>query len=115
MEVVPSKTTGQVLHELRVQLEPVYGDRLVRLAVYGSHARGDATEGSDIDVLVVLRGDVSPCTEIARTERQVAQVSLAHNTTVSCVFVSEEQFQHEQSPLLLNIRRDVGRRIARSE
>jgi predicted nucleotidyltransferase len=33
-----------------------FGDRLRELAVFGSRARGDATETSDIDVLVVIEG-----------------------------------------------------------
>jgi hypothetical protein len=54
-------------------------------------------------ILVVLRGEVSPCEEIARTIEDVADVSLHHNEVVSCVFISAEQFEHERSPLVLNI------------
>jgi hypothetical protein len=39
---------------------------------------------------VVLRGQMSPCEEIARTIEHVAGVSLHHNEVVSCVLVSEE-------------------------
>ena len=34
------------------------GERVKKIAVYGSRARGDVHEGSDIDVLVLLEGDV---------------------------------------------------------
>src|SRR3972149_5186100 len=95
-----------VLSELRARLERLYGPRLVKLVLYGSQARGDAEEGSDIDVLVVLEGPVDPSQEIARTEFEVAGVSLAHNAAVACMFVSQEQFEHEQSPLLINVRRE---------
>jgi Nucleotidyltransferase domain len=74
--------------------------------LFVSQARGDAEPGSDIDVLVVLRGEVSPCEEIGRTVEDVADVSLHHNEVVCCVFVSAEQFERERSPLLLNIRRE---------
>lgn len=33
-----------------------YGGRLVAVVVYGSYARGTATPGSDVDILVVVRG-----------------------------------------------------------
>jgi uncharacterized protein len=95
-----------ILTELRRRFEVLYGARLVQMILFGSQARGDAERGSDIDVLVVLRGEVSPCDEIARTIEDVADVSLRHNEVVSCVFVSEEQFERERSPLLLNIRRE---------
>jgi predicted nucleotidyltransferase len=35
-----------------------FGDRVRKVAVYGSRARGDVHEGSDIDVLVLLEGKV---------------------------------------------------------
>jgi len=92
------------LKELRHRLAKLYNDRLVNLMLYGSQARGDAAPGSDVDVLVVLKGSVSPCEEIARTLEDVAEVSLAQGVVIACVFVSEDQFLHERSPLLLNVR-----------
>ncbi|MBI4613830.1 MAG: nucleotidyltransferase domain-containing protein [Planctomycetes bacterium] len=41
--------------DLARRLRGTYGERLARLVAFGSHARGDATEDSDIDILVVLR------------------------------------------------------------
>ncbi|MCC6014885.1 MAG: nucleotidyltransferase domain-containing protein [Desulfurococcaceae archaeon] len=37
-------------------LQEVLGDRLVSVAVFGSVARGEAREGSDVDLLIVVRG-----------------------------------------------------------
>jgi predicted nucleotidyltransferase len=96
----------QVLVDLRTRLETTYGSRLSRVVLYGSHARGSADTDSDIDLLVVLRGRVSPCEEIARTADDVTEVSLKHNVVVACAFVSQEQFKHEESPLLMNVRRE---------
>lgn len=93
-----------ILNELRHIFEELYGERLVQMLLYGSRARGDATTFSDIDVLVVLKGPVSPCEEISRTIDQVADISLRYNVVVACVFVSDEQFVQERSPLLLNVR-----------
>lgn len=95
-----------ILAELRARLEGLYGDRLAHVVLYGSQARNDATEGSDIDVLVVLAGDVSPCEEIARTSDLIAEISLQHDVVVVPAFVSVEQYQRERSPLLLNVRRE---------
>jgi len=95
-----------ILTELRSRLERLYGPRLVRMLLYGSQARGDAEPGSDIDVLVVLEGPVEPCTEIACTEFDVADVSLEHDVSVACVFVSDEEYEKGGSPLLLNVRRE---------
>jgi predicted nucleotidyltransferase len=95
-----------ILAELHRRFERLYGGRFVRLVLFGSQARGDAEPGSDIDVLVVLRGPVSACEEIERTLDDVAGLSLDNEVVISCVFVSESDFRREQSPLLLNIRRE---------
>jgi predicted nucleotidyltransferase len=44
-----------VLKRFRAALDELYGDRLERVVLYGSRARGDAHPGSDYDVAVFLR------------------------------------------------------------
>ena len=93
-----------LLTELRRKLKTIYGRRLVRLVLFGSQSRGDATPGSDIDVLVVLQGLVDPGKEIARTGKAVASLSLKYDAVVSCSFVSDERYAEEHSPLLVHVR-----------
>lgn len=98
--------TAAVFAELRTCLGATYGDRLARLILFGSQARDEAGPGSDIDVLVVLKGVVFPGAEISRAGSTTAALSLKHDIVVSCTFVSEDRFLTEQSPLLLNIHRE---------
>ena len=95
-----------IIDELNNSFRKLYGNKLSHIVLYGSKARGDDKEGSDIDVLVVLKGRISPCEEIIRTLDIVAEISLKHTVVISCFFISEEQFESEQSPLLINIRRE---------
>ncbi len=95
-----------VVADLRASLESLYGERLERVVLFGSHARGDATPESDVDVLVVLEGDVSPVLEIHRTGAMVADLSLRHGIDVSVAFISAERFAAERSPFVLNVRRE---------
>jgi predicted nucleotidyltransferase len=95
-----------ILSALRHGFEALYGERLVQMLLFGSQARGDADADSDIDVLIVLQGPVNPGDEIARTSELTAVLSLQHNVVISRAFVSAQQFSDEQSPLLLNVRRE---------
>ncbi len=91
---------------MRQRLESLYGKRLSKVILFGSQAREDADEGSDIDVLVVLTGMVEPSDEVSRTIRDVADLSLQNDTVVNCIFVSSDEYEEGQSPLMLNVRRE---------
>jgi predicted nucleotidyltransferase len=97
---------ARVVAELRQQLDALYGSRLVQVILYGSQARGDAEDGSDIDVLVVLKGAVQGGEEIEYTGDIVTDLSLRYNTVISLRFMSDEHWAHREGPLLRNIRRE---------
>lgn len=95
-----------ILRELRRGMEQLYGDRLERLVLFGSRARGDADPDSDIDVLVVLKGSIDPDEEILRGGEASARVSLEYDTHISSTYVSSERYALDRSPLLLSIREE---------
>ncbi len=104
--MIISDDLKNVLTILRQELKKLYSERLAGVILFGSQARGEAHPNSDIDVLVVLQGEVQAGTEISRTSRLVADLSLTYDVVISCVFVSELQFTLEQSPLMVNVRRE---------
>jgi len=99
------KTPEPVL-KLRSELERIYGARLKRLVIYGSYARGTETADSDIDVAVVLDGEVRPGREIDRMIDTITDLNLEFATLISVFPVSEADFSERQSPLLNNLRRE---------
>ena len=95
-----------LLQEARKLLGKVYENRLSKVILFGSQARGDSSPVSDIDLMIVLEGPVHVGEEIARAGELTANLSLKYDTAISCVFVSTDRYQKEQSPLLLNVRRE---------
>ena len=95
-----------ILTQLRSHFEQLYGSRLTKMVLYGSQARGDAEPESDIDVLVVLKGQVNPGEEIKRTSHIRAELSLQNDEVLSCLFMDEDRFTHYNGPLLRNIRKE---------
>jgi len=96
----------QILREFRGGLEQIYGSRLVRVVLFGSQARNEAEPDSDIDVMVVLRGPVNPHEEIRRLSALRADLCLKYDVVVSCVYVSEVEYRQDETPLMLNVRRE---------
>ena len=53
-----SKNTLQtVLHDLYTKLNEIYGSDLENVILYGSYARGDYDDESDIDVIALVKCD----------------------------------------------------------
>lgn len=101
-----SPTLESLLTDLRVALEELYGDRLVRLVLYGSQARGDVHEESDVDVLVVLEGPVEPGQEIRRMSSSSFQVGMKYEVYISTLPVSETEYHSAPSTWLKNVREE---------
>lgn len=57
MEQIKDLRLQSILQELSGLLCQVYGNKLKAIILYGSVARGTQTEGSDIDIMVLVDGD----------------------------------------------------------
>ncbi len=83
-----------------------YGGRLDRVVLYGSHARGEATEASDVDLMLVLGGEVQPGREIDALADLIWELLVEHGVLLSVFPVSAQDYASRKSPLLINARRD---------
>ena len=95
-----------ILERFRAAVHELYGERVARLVLFGSRARGDARPESDYDVAVFLHGDMPD--RIAEMYR-LADVSTA-------ILEETGEFIHampyradaydERTPLMHEIRRE---------
>jgi predicted nucleotidyltransferase len=96
-----------ILKEFKQQIAELYGQQLKKVVLYGSYARGQANdEHSDIDLAVVLEGNINPCREIDRMADIFTDLNLEHNVLIAVYPVSESNFEKLESPLLINVRRE---------
>lgn len=96
----------EILREFKTETEKLYGKRLKNVILFGSWARGDATEDSDIDLLVVLDGKVIPGKEIDRMIDVITDINSKYGVLISIYPISVKDFTTLNSPLLLNVRRE---------
>jgi predicted nucleotidyltransferase len=94
------------IKEFKAAIQKLYGPRLKDVVLYGSWARDEATAESDIDLIVVLAGDVVPGQEIDRMIEVITEINLAHNVLITVCPVSDEAYATVNSPLLMNVRRE---------
>ena len=94
----------KLLRELKQELARIYGERLKGVYLYGSYARGDQHQWSDVDIMIVLDHYLRYGDEIKRTSELNAKLSLDYGLSVSRLFITENRWNNEDSPLLRNIR-----------
>jgi len=92
------------LKEIKKGLSQLYGKRLRGLVLYGSYARGDNREGSDLDILVILNEFERSPIELDRTEDLMSELSLKYLITISPLFMREKDWLTADKPLLRNVR-----------
>ncbi len=94
----------QLLKKFKKGLAQLYGSRLKGVYLYGSYARGDFEQWSDLDVLVVLDTFERSPLELKRTSNLVGELSLEYLITISPVFLREQEWKTADKPLLRNVR-----------
>jgi predicted nucleotidyltransferase len=104
-----------VLDRLLVELQRLYGKRLVACAVFGSVGRGTPRDGSDIDLLIVAddlpSGRMSRSREFDPVEERLAAdlracVVEGPPSSISPVFKTRAEIEHG-SPLLIDMTEDA--------
>jgi predicted nucleotidyltransferase len=100
-----SLTIRSVLQKFKEYLEKLYGSNLKKIILFGSQARGEANPNSDVDILIVTEKKLS------KQKRHqliclISDISIEEDILINFIEMLTPKFQSEQSPLLLNIRRE---------
>ena len=103
----PDPKRDALLQELHTRLQALYGERLDRLVLFGSHVRGDNREESDIDLMVVLKGkEIDVYEELSRLMDVIYPLELEHRELISVIPVGSADYAAGSSALLRNVRRE---------
>lgn len=99
-----SPNVRRLLSELKKGLTELYGGRLKAVYLFGSYARGDYDENSDLDVMIVLDDYESYWDELVRSAELASNLSLEYDVTISRMIMTEDRWKKGDLPVLMNIR-----------
>jgi len=89
-----------ITDELSRSAKHLFGDRLRKIILYGSYARGDYNKDSDLDIMILADIDES---DKSTLETQICKIasstSLEHDITV-CILLRDEQVFNDRIPIL---------------
>ena len=90
-----------LLGRLERELRGLYGKQWYGgLVLYGSYARGEADAGSDVDLLVLLGGEVEPVWDLIRLEDVKWPLALESGYALSVLAVGVEGYHSSEKPFL---------------
>lgn len=96
-----------ILRKLKKGLIEIYGEQLKAVILFGSFARGEGRlPDSDIDVMIVLKGDFNYREVQKRSIEFVAALCLENDVLITRKFASNREYEESGMPLFLNIRRE---------
>ena len=97
----------KILRELKKGLVGIFGDQLQAVYLFGSFARGEGKlPDSDIDVMIVLKGEIKYWEASKRSSELVASLCLAHDVMISRKFASDSEYIKSKMPLFVNVRKE---------
>ena len=89
------KSTHDILLEFTQQVQKVLGKSLKKIILYGSYARGDYRENSDIDIMVLTTLTDEEIRQIKTTIYDVAfDFQMEYGVDISVIIKNEEHFNY---------------------
>ncbi|KAA9352984.1 nucleotidyltransferase domain-containing protein [Larkinella humicola] len=96
-----------LIKAVKSRLEIWYKSRLDRIILYGSYARGDYHEESDIDLLIILKDKkVSRLQEINDLVALKYDLMISNNILLSTKAVTESDYKNRPNAIYYFIRRE---------
>lgn len=84
---------SNIVYLFSTQLKKILGNRLSKVILYGSYARGDYHENSDIDIMVLVKMSGSEIKQIENEIYDLAfEIELETGINISPVIKDEENY-----------------------
>lgn len=96
-----------IARAVKAELQQLYGDRLAKVILYGSYARGDFRDDSDMDFLVVLKDEsIDIGKELRRMNKPLYKISDDYGIYLSSHPTTLSRLKKSQFMFYENVRRE---------
>ena len=92
--------------EIKKYLIESFEDKVKKVILYGSYARGDYNKDSDIDILIVVSDHINPIEIEESLSDLLFEILLNENELCSVRAIPEKLFKEYNSPFLLNVKEE---------
>ena len=103
--MLASRAADPILQLFRAALDRLYGDRIERVVLFGSRARGDAREDSGYDVAVFLKGLADRWQEVDRIVPLVTDILYEEGAFIHAMPHQAGSYE-DRTSLMREIRRE---------
>lgn len=95
-----------IVKEIKKHLTMIYRGKIKQVIVYGSFARNEAREDSDVDLLVVISDDLDPFKVRKSISDFLFEILLEREELITILAIPESSFKLYRSPFLLNVKEE---------
>lgn len=97
---------NEVLNRLVSGMKDIFGDNIFKIILYGSTARGTASDGSDIDIAVITSGYTNEMHD--QMIDLTVDLELGYDKVLSVVLINYDHFMEWENtlPFYLNVKKD---------
>ena len=107
MSTTTSIQLPAVTFALKQLLEKKYGERLAKVILFGSYARGEQRPDSDLDFMILLKDDtINRYVEIKNIAAEVAALELKYQIPLSTHFRTHQKFNSTNNMFFNNVKKD---------
>jgi len=101
------RTLREIEHlfpKIKGAAQEALGERLGEVILYGSFARNQATEDSDIDIAVILRDDCNAGEAMSKLNDVISDLGLEFNELISILPLCRKEIENSKWPLYGSLR-----------
>ena len=95
----------EIVKEFKAEIVKILTEKFDEIILFGSYARGDNTEYSDVDLVLVVKEALSK-TEKEKLTNLLSYFSLKYDLVLVCIDYPKAIFEKYKTPFLLNVKEE---------